>query len=251
MATNSHIEWTETTWNPVTGCDKVSQGCKFCYAERMAKRLKAMGAERYRDGFKLTLHDDLVTLPLQWKRPRLIFVNSMSDLFHQNVPVDFIQRVFNVMSRCPQHTFQVLTKRSERLLEIAPQLIWPPNVWMGVSVENADAAPRILDLQSVPAAVRFLSIEPLIGPTGDLPLGGIHWVIVGGESGPGARPMQRDWVDSIHRQCVKANVAFFFKQWGGTRKDLTGRELHGRTYDEMPTSFTPALKTKSPQLLAA
>lgn len=251
MATNSHIEWTETTWNPVTGCDKVSQGCKFCYAERMAKRLKAMGAERYRDGFKLTLHDDLVTLPLQWKRPRLIFVNSMSDLFHQNVPVDFIQRVFNVMSRCPQHTFQVLTKRSERLLEIAPQLIWPPNVWMGVSVENADAAPRILDLQSVPAAVRFLSIEPLIGPTGDLPLGGIHWVIVGGESGPGARPMQRDWVDSIHRQCVKANVAFFFKQWGGTRKDLTGRELHGRTYDEMPTSFSPALKTKSPQLLAA
>jgi len=245
MATNSHIEWTEMTWNPVTGCTKVSQGCKHCYAERMAKRLKAMGQERYRNGFGVTLQEDLVDLPLQWKQPRVIFVNSMSDLFHVDVPLPFIQRVFDTMQQCRQHTFQVLTKRSERLLEVASQLPWPSNVWMGVSVENADVVARVRDLQQIPAAVRFLSIEPLIGPVEELPLEGIHWAIVGGESGPGARPMKREWVESIHAQCRTAKVPFFFKQWGGTRKDLTGRELHGQTYDEMPHSFrkAPVLST--------
>jgi protein gp37 len=242
MATNSHIEWTEMTWNPVTGCTKISQECKHCYAERMAKRLKAMGVERYSNGFAVTLHEDLVELPLNWKQPRLVFVNSMSDLFHDDVPLDFIQRVFSVMARCPQHTFQVLTKRSERVREFAQELPWPENVWMGVSVESAAVVPRITDLQQVPAAVRFLSVEPLIGPVNTLPLEGIHWVIVGGESGPGARPMKPEWVEDVHRQCSGAHVPFFFKQWGGTRKDLTGRELHERTYDEMPSSFQPRRK---------
>lgn len=240
MAADSHIEWTQTTWNPVTGCTKISQGCKHCYAERMAKRLQAMGVDRYRNGFAVTLHHDLLDLPMRWKQPRLIFVNSMSDLFHADVPMDFIQRLFSVMERCPQHTFQVLTKRSERLRELAPSLNWPPNVWMGVSVENAQVVHRICDLQQVPATVRFLSVEPLIGPIDALPLEGIHWVIVGGESGPGARPMKREWVESIFRQCRAAGVPFFFKQWGGPRKDLTGRRLHGRTYDEMPLSHQEA-----------
>ncbi len=237
MATNSHIEWTEMTWNPVTGCTKVSLGCKHCYADRMAKRLKAMGQERYRNGFTLTLQEDLVELPLQWKQPRVIFVNSMSDLFHEAVPLDFIQRVFATMKKCPQHTFQVLTKRSERAREISSQLAWPSNVWMGVSVESDAVVHRVYDLQQIPAAVRFLSVEPLIGPIEDLPLQGIHWVIVGGESGPGARPMKRAWVESIFQQCRSGDVPFFFKQWGGKRKDLTGRELHGTTYNEMPVSF--------------
>lgn len=234
MATNSHIEWTQMTWNPVTGCTKVSQGCKHCYAERMAKRLRAMGNARYRNGFRVTLHEDLIDLPLRWKQPRLVFVNSMSDLFHHDVPSEFIQRVFEAMAACPQHTFQVLTKRSERLRELSTELPWPENVWMGVSVENAAVVHRITDLQTVPAHVRFLSLEPLIGPLEVLPLDGIHWAIVGGESGPGARPMRPEWVESIHRQCIEQEVAFFFKQWGGVRKDLTGRELNGRTYDEMP-----------------
>ncbi len=238
MATNSHIEWTNKTWNPVTGCTKISQGCKHCYAERMAKRLHAMGQHRYRNGFAVTLHEDLIALPETWKKPSLVFVNSMSDLLHVDVPLEFIQRVFATMNRCPQHTFQVLTKRSERLREIAPLLTWTSNIWMGVSIENQDVTPRILDLRQVPAAVRFLSVEPLIGPLETLPLDGIHWVIVGGESGPGARPMQKEWVESIYTQCRTANVPFFFKQWGGTRKDLTGRELHERTYDEMPMAYT-------------
>lgn len=237
MATNSHIEWTETTWNPVTGCTKVSQGCKHCYAERMAKRLKAMGQERYRNGFAVTLQEDLVDAPRQWKQPRVVFVNSMSDLFHADIPLPFIKRVFGTMGQCPQHTFQILTKRSERLREVGSELPWSSNVWMGVSVENEEALDRVRDLQQVPAAVRFLSVEPLIGPVWDLPLRGIDWVIVGGESGPGARPMNPEWVESIYSQCRSAAVAFFFKQWGGTRKDLTGRELHGRTYDEMPGSY--------------
>ena len=237
MATNSHIEWTEMTWNPVTGCTKISQGCKHCYAERMAKRLQAMGQERYRNGFAVTLHEDLVDLPFQWKQPRVIFVNSMSDLFHKDIPLDFIQRVFTTMERCPQHTFQVLTKRSDRVRELAPYLPWPRNVWMGVSVESREVVYRIEDLRQVPASVRFLSVEPLIGAVGALSLEGIHWVIVGGESGPGARPMRREWVEDIHGQCLRADVPFFFKQWGGTRKDLTGRDLHGRTYDEMPRLF--------------
>lgn len=234
MATNSHIEWTQMTWNPVTGCTKVSQGCKHCYAERMSKRLKAMGTERYRNGFRVTLHEDLVDLPHRWRQPKLVFVNSMSDLFHQDVPLDFIQRVFATIVACPQHTFQVLTKRSERLREVADSLPWPENVWMGVSVENEAVTHRVIDLQAVGAQVRFLSVEPFIGPIDDLPLAGIHWVIVGGESGPGARAMKSEWVESVHRQCENAGVAFFFKQWGGVRKDLAGRELHGRTYDEMP-----------------
>lgn len=240
MPTRSSIEWTEMTWNPVTGCTKVSQGCKRCYAERMAKRLKAMGSERYRDGFKVTLHPDLLDAPRRWRQPRVVFVNSMSDLFHEEVPLEYIRRAFVTMRECPQHTFQVLTKRSQRLAELAAQLSWPDNVWMGVSVENARVISRIGRLRSVPAAVRFLSLEPLIGPLEDLPLAGIHWVIVGGESGPRARPMRKEWVDSIYRQCRDAGVPFFFKQWGGVRKDLTGRELHGQTYSEMPLALQAA-----------
>lgn len=234
MATTSEIEWTEMTWNPVTGCRKISQGCKHCYAERMAKRLLAMGSERYENGFDPTLHYDLIDLPLRWKKPRVIFVNSMSDLFQEEVPEEFISRVFDTMVACPQHTFQILTKRSERLRELSASVPWPPNVWMGVSVEDERVVHRVTDLAAVPAKVRFLSCEPLIGPLERLPLKGIHWVIVGGESGPGARPMNPEWVESIHRQCLRQEVAFFFKQWGGVRKDKTGRELHGRTYDEMP-----------------
>lgn len=234
MATTSNIEWTEMTWNPVTGCIKVSQGCRHCYAERMAKRLYAMGSKRYQQGFKPTLHHDLIDLPRQWKKPRVIFVNSMSDLFQEAVPDDFIRAVFATMQACPQHTFQILTKRSDRLREIGATLPWRGNIWMGVSVEDARVRQRITDLAAVPAKVRFLSCEPLIGPLDSLGLKGIHWVIVGGESGPGARPMQRAWVESIHRQCRSHNVPFFFKQWGGVRKDMAGRDLHGRTYDEMP-----------------
>jgi protein gp37 len=234
MATVSTIEWTEMTWNPVTGCVKISQGCKHCYAERMAKRLKAMGNARYADGFKPTLHDDLIDAPRKWKRPRLIFVNSMSDLFQDAVPDAFIRRVFETMRDCPQHTFQILTKRSDRLRQLGASLPWSPNIWMGVSVENARVKSRIADLAAVPAHVRFLSCEPLIGPLDNLNLDGIHWVIVGGESGPGARTMQPAWAESIQRQCVREGVAFFFKQWGGVRKKSTGRTLHGRTYDEMP-----------------
>lgn len=234
MATNSTIEWTEMTWNPVTGCSKVSEGCRHCYAERMAKRLRAMGNGRYANGFDVTLHDDLVNLPQRMRQPRLIFVNSMSDLFHESVPEDFIVRVFATMQACRQHTFQVLTKRSERLRGISSRLPWPPNVWMGVSIEDERVLDRIDDLRSVPAQIRFLSCEPLIGPLSKLPLEGIHWVIVGGESGPGARPMNKLWVESIRKQCRAARVRFFFKQWGGVRKHKAGRTLNGRTYDELP-----------------
>lgn len=235
MAERSEIEWTESTWNPVTGCTKISQGCKNCYAERLALRLQRMGAPRYRNGFKITLHPDILHLPKSWKKPKLIFVNSMSDLFHKDVPDDYISRVFQTMRDCPQHTFQVLTKRSSRLAVVANRLQWPSNVWMGVSVENAKTVHRIDDLRTVPAAVRFLSVEPLIGPLGRINLSGIHWVIVGGESGSGARKMERAWVDAILTQCRAASVPFFFKQWGGVRKDLTGRLLDNKTYDEMPT----------------
>lgn len=236
MPTKSNIEWTEMTWNPVTGCTKISQGCKHCYAERMAKRLTAMGSERYRNGFEVTLHPDLISVPLKWRQPRVVFVNSMSDLFHEDVPESFIRQVFDTMVVAKQHTFQILTKRAERLAELAPRLPWPANVWMGVSVEDSRVVDRIGFLQQVPAAVRFLSLEPLIGPLHDLPLARIHWAIVGGESGPHARPMQREWATSILRQCRDAGVAFFFKQWGGTRKDLTGRKLNGRHYEEMPAA---------------
>ena len=234
MASASKIEWTETTWNPVSGCSKISSGCLNCYAERMAKRLRAMGQPNYRNGFEVTLHPHLVGAPLSWRSPRLVFVNSMSDLFHENVPLEFIQDVFSVMGHAHWHTFQVLTKRSERLVELAPQLNWPENVWMGVSVEDAEGTDRIDHLRQVCAAVRFLSLEPLIGPLRDLNLKGIHWAIVGGESGPGARPMDPDWVTDLRDQCRHASVAFFFKQWGGVFKKRNGRTLDGRTWDELP-----------------
>jgi protein gp37 len=234
MSANSHIEWTEATWNPVTGCTKISAGCKNCYAERLALRLQAMGNRRYKNGFQITLHEDVVDLPKSWRVPRMIFVNSMSDLFHKDVPVDFIQRVFATMRDCPQHTFQILTKRSDRLLALASKIEWPRNVWIGVSVEDSRVLVRIDDLRRVPAKIRFLSCEPLIGSLAGIDLTNIHWVIVGGESGPFARPMKIEWVREIFRACRKADVPFFFKQWGGVRKDLTGRKLGGRTYDEMP-----------------
>lgn len=234
MADKSQIEWTEATWNPVTGCSKISAGCKNCYAERLAMRLKAMGNARYRNGFAVTLHEDVLELPKRWKQPRMIFVNSMSDLFHKEVPLSFIQSIFKTMQECPQHTFQILTKRSERLKSLADRLDWPSNVWMGVTVEDGTVIHRIADLQQVPAAIRFLSCEPLIGDIGEMPLDGIDWVIVGGESGPYARPVKVEWIRSIFRQCRKEKIPFFFKQWGGPRKDLTGRELNGRVYDEMP-----------------
>jgi protein gp37 len=233
MARKTTIEWTEMTWNPVTGCTKVSPGCKHCYAETMAKRLIAMGSPRYRNGFKVTLQEDLIDLPRTW-RPRMIFVNSMSDLFHEHVPTEYIVRVFRTMAECPQHTFQVLTKRAERLLRLSSHIRWTPNIWMGVSVENEEYTSRIPYLQKVPAAVRFLSIEPMLAPIHDLPLAGIHWVIVGGESGRGARPLHRAWVVDVFRQCRAADVPFFFKQWGGIQKHVTGRKIFGRTYNEMP-----------------
>jgi len=237
MANRSAIEWTESTWNPLTGCTKISPGCKHCYAERMAKRLKAMGQPNYANGFRLTLHEDSLELPLRWKKPQMIFVNSMSDLFHKDVPVAFIQRVFDVMRRADWHQFQVLTKRSERLRKLAPVLEWPANVWMGISVENADYVGRIDDLRRTRARIKFLSLEPLLGPLPGLKLEGIDWVIVGGESGPGARPMARDWVVDIRRQCQRARVPFFFKQWGGVQKKRAGRELDGRTWDQLPSTY--------------
>ncbi len=234
MATKSSIEWTESTWNPLTGCTKISPGCKNCYAERMAKRLKAMGQEKYRNGFRLTLHPESLTEPLRWKKPQMIFVNSMSDLFHKDVPVDFIRQVFDVMRRAHWHTFQVLTKRAERLVELDSRILWPENVWMGVSVENRDYTFRIELLRQTHAYVKFLSLEPLLGPIPDLKLEGIHWVIVGGESGPKARPIEREWVTSIRDQCITCGVPFFFKQWGGTNKKKTGRLLDGKTWSEWP-----------------
>jgi protein gp37 len=234
MAANSHIEWTEATWNPVTGCSKVSAGCKNCYAERLAFRLQAMENPRYVNGFGVTLHQDLVDLPKRWREPRLIFVNSMSDLFHEQVPIEFVKQLFATMRACPQHTFQILTKRSERLRKLAPNLEWSRNIWMGVSVEDARVLSRVDDLRGVPAWIRFLSCEPLIGSLAGIELANIHWVIVGGESGPGAREMKIDWIREIFRACRKQKVPFFFKQWGGVRKDLTGRTLRGKTYDEMP-----------------
>ncbi len=230
----SSIEWTEATWNPLTGCTKISPGCKNCYAERMARRLQAMGQPNYVNGFDLTLHEHVLEAPLKWKKPQTVFVNSMSDLFHEDVPVDFIQRVFDVMRRANWHRFQVLTKRSRRLAELSPRVDWPGNVWMGVSVERADYAFRIDHLRQTEARVRFLSLEPLLGPLEGLDLEGVHWVIVGGESGPGARPMREEWVTSIRDQCKAAAVSFFFKQWGGFNKKRSGRDLGGRTWNELP-----------------
>ena len=231
----SSIEWTEATWNPLTGCTKISPGCKHCYAERMAKRLQAMGQPRYTNGFELTLHEDVLELPVFWKKPQRIFVNSMSDMFHKDVPLSFIQRAFEVMRRASWHQFQVLTKRSDRLAELSPSIVWPTNVWMGVSVERRDYVARIDDLRDTAAAVKFLSLEPLLGPLRDLDLTGIDWVIVGGESGPGARPMDESWVLDIRAQCRAADIPFFFKQWGGVNKKRSGRILDGRTWDEWPS----------------
>jgi len=251
MATLTSIEWTEATWNPLRGCSRVSPGCQHCYAERMAHRFSGpgypyegltrvgKGGEPRWTGKIVTVEEALAE-PLRWKRPRMVFVNSMSDLFHERAPVEFIQRVFTVMKRASWHTFQVLTKRPERCLELAHVLPWPGNVWMGTSVESAEYAGRIDVLRRVPAAVRFLSIEPLLGRLPRLELAGIHWVIVGGESGPGARAMDPEWVREIRQACVEARVPFFFKQWGGTRKKAAGRMLDGRTWDEMPTFASAA-----------
>ena len=235
MATRSHIEWTEMTWNPVTGCTKISPGCKFCYAERMAHRLELMGQPHYSNGFKLTLHFDFLELPLRRKQPSVIFVNSMSDLFHEKIPMDFLSDVFGVMNQASWHVFQVLTKRAEYLGSVADKLPWSENIWMGVSVESEEYLWRIDHLRSVPSAVRFLSLEPLLGPLPNMDLRGIDWVIVGGESGPKARPVKKEWITEIRDQCLAAGVKFFFKQWGGMRKKVAGRELDGRTWDEMPS----------------
>lgn len=230
----SSIEWTEMTWNPTTGCDKVSDGCKFCYAEIMSKRLQAMGIEKYKDNFEVRTHDDSLNIPYTWKNSKIVFVNSMSDLFHKKVPLEFIKKVFKVMNDNPQHVFQILTKRSERLFELQAELKWTHNIWMGVSVENSKVVSRIDDLRRTHAKVKFLSLEPLIGQLAKLNLANIDWVIVGGESGHKPRPMKAKWVLDIQEQCEKNEVAFFFKQWGGKNKKNAGRILNGRTYDEMP-----------------
>jgi protein gp37 len=236
MAQQSSIEWTESTWNPVTGCSKISPGCKHCYAERMAMRLQAMGVANYRKGFEVSLHEHALSLPLTWKRPQTIFVNSMSDLFHQDVPLAFIRKIFTVMEAAHWHRFQILTKRSERLLDLSPKLEWASNIWMGVTVEHPDYAYRIDHLRQTGAHIKFLSLEPLLAPLPQLKLNNIDWAIVGGESGPGARPMEKEWVLDIRNQCDKAGVAFYFKQWGGVFKKRAGRVLEGRTWDEMPAA---------------
>lgn len=230
----SSIEWTEMTWNPTTGCSKVSQGCKFCYAEIMSKRLQAMGVAKYKDNFKVRTHNKELKTPYTWKKSKIVFVNSMSDLFHEDIPISFIKKVFKVMNENPQHVFQVLTKRAERLNEIYDQLKWTHNIWMGVSVEDEKVVDRIDLLRDTTARVKFLSLEPLLGPLPNLNLTNIDWVIVGGESGHTPRPMEPDWVIDIQDQCENSGVAFFFKQWGGKNKKKNGRELNGRTYDEMP-----------------
>jgi protein gp37 len=238
MAQNSKIEWTECTWNPVTGCSKISPGCKHCYAERMALRLQAMGQTNYRNGFNVTIHQHMLELPLKWRNPRKIFVNSMGDMFHRLVPDNFVAESFSVMKKAAQHQFQLLTKRSLRLHRMACDLPWPQNLWAGVTVETADYLERIDHLRQTPAAVKFLSLEPLLGPLPDINLEGVDWVIAGGESGPGARPMDPKWVIDIRDQCLAAGVPFFFKQWGGVRKKLAGRILQGQTYSQMPRENT-------------
>lgn len=236
MALQSSIEWTESTWNPVTGCSKISPGCKHCYAERMARRLQAMGHPHYRNGFDITLHEDALEIPLRWKRPQTIFVNSMSDLYHPEVPLKFIRKVFEVMHRADWHRYQILTKRVERLAALSDRLPWASHIWQGVTVEHPDYANRIDLLRETGAHVKFLSLEPLLAPMPRLNLRDIQWVIVGGESGPGARPMLAEWVTDIQAQCCKAGAAFYFKQWGGVFKKRNGRLLNGRTWDEMPES---------------
>ena len=230
----SSIEWTQMTWNPTTGCNKLSAGCKFCYAEVMTRRLKGMGQEKYKDGFQLRLHPSAVFIPFTWTKPQLVFVNSMSDLFHKEVPLSFVRQIFQVMNDTPQHTYQVLTKRGSVLERYARHLTFTENIWIGVSVEDVRVLSRIDHLRTVNANVRFLSLEPLLGPLPKLNLAGISWIIVGGESGPKARPMKKEWVEEIRIQCEESNVPFFFKQWGGRNKKEAGRLLNGRTYDAMP-----------------
>lgn len=234
MSNNSNIEWTESTWNPLTGCTKISPGCKHCYAERMALRLKAMGQPNYANGFNMTIHEHALELPLTWKKPQVVFVNSMSDLFHEAVPVEFVFKVFGIMRQASWHTFQVLTKRSQRLADLGKEIHWSGNIWMGVSVENDNYQYRIDDLKKTKAPIKFLSLEPLLGPLPNLDLQDINWVIAGGESGPGARPIKENWVIDIKEQCLTAGVPFFFKQWGGFNKKRNGRLLQGQTWDEMP-----------------
>lgn len=236
MAQKSPIEWTESTWNPVTGCTRISPGCKHCYAERMAKRLQAMGQPNYVDGFEVRVHPEVFSKPLQWRKPRTVFVNSMSDLFHEAISEGDIQALFEVMRSAHWHVFQILTKRSERLAELSKRLDWPPNVWMGVTVESKDYRCRIDDLRRTPAHVKFISFEPLLGAIPKVDLPNIDWIIVGGESGPGARPMEHEWVAELREQALVAHVPFFFKQWGGVRKKRNGRTLDGRTWDEMPSA---------------
>lgn len=230
----SRIEWTEMTWNPTTGCNKISAGCRYCYAEVMASRLKAMGSIKYQSGFKLALHEETLNDPYKWKKPRVVFVNSMSDLFHKDIPLDFLKRIFYVMNDNPQHVFQILTKRADILLELHKEFHWTHNIWMGVTVENKKAIRRIECLRNTDARVKFLSCEPLLSDLPDMDLRNIDWVIVGGESGRKPRPMREEWALNIKNQCENANVKFFFKQWGGTNKKKSGRVLNGRTYDEMP-----------------
>lgn len=233
--TRSHkIQWTSCTWNPVTGCSRVSAGCQHCYAERMGKRLQAMGVAKYRNGFEVTLHPDVLEEPLSWRKPRVVFVNSMSDLFHEAIPFDYLRKIFDIFWAAEQHVFQVLTKRAERMAELAPELDWPPNLWAGVTVESHRFTNRIDLLRDIPASIRWLSMEPLLGPVIELDLTNIDWVVVGGESGPGARPMEKEWVYDIRRACREYGAAFFFKQWGGLNKKKAGRLLDGELFNEMP-----------------
>ena len=236
MSSRSTIEWTEFTWNPVTGCTKISQGCKNCYAQRMSKRLQAMGLEKYKDGFSVAVHEATLDKPLELHKPHLIFVNSMSDLFHKSVPSNFIEAVFDVMNSASQHTFQVLTKRPNRVLHLNERLNWAPNIWLGTSIESDQWLGRLAQLKKTSAKVKFLSLEPLLGPLPNLALEGIDWVIVGGESGPYARPMEEDWVLEIRDICIKSNVPFFFKQWGGVFKKKTGRVLDNQIWNQMPVN---------------
>ena len=244
MSTRSAIEWTEVTWNPVTGCTKISHGCALCYAERMSKRLQAMGVDKYREGFSVVIHKSTLDKPLKWRRPRLVFVNSMSDLFHKSVPSSFIEAVFEVMNRASQHTFQVLTKRPGRVAALNERLLWTPNIWLGVSIESEMWMGRLDQLKATGAHTKFLSLEPLLGPLPGMQLQEIDWVIVGGESGPGARPMDADWVRDIRDNCLQNNVPFFFKQWGGVFKKKTGRMLDKRIWDQMPKPKVATVRSK-------
>ena len=234
---NTRIEWTDSTWNPITGCTKISSGCINCYAEKMANRLRAMGVQKYKNGFSIKLHPESLREPYLWKKPRMVFVNSMSDLFHEGIDFDYIQRVFKVMNDNQRHIFQVLTKRGDILERYSPELLWTNNIWMGVTVESKDCIERITQLVNTNAAVKFLSCEPLLSPLEELPLSEIDWVIVGGESGPKARLMKKEWVENIQQQCTIAGVPFFFKQWGGVRKKASGRILNGKTFSEMPKTI--------------